>query len=225
VILAATLALAISASSPGDSRLIGVWESRETSQGGIGGAFEFRPDGSYVDATLVIVEIPYRVDGNRLILGGDASGAGAEKNVSTFRFDGDALVQTGPDGSVVRRERLRGQKASAPTIVGEWRYCHSAGAVAYERYTDSGKLLLRIPMRSMTGRYSFEGDVLTLSRGQSPDVKLKAVVKGDSLVVSGSSGRSHELRREPAGDWYDLSRVENCVPASPPAAAQPTPRK
>ena len=222
MILAATLAIAIAASINGESNLVGLWESKETSQGGIGHAFQFRPDGTFVDAAVVMVEIPYRVTGDRLVLGEEPpAGKPDTRQTSSIRFEGDALLQTGPDGSVLRRERLPGS-AKTSGVLGDWRYCHYAGAIAYDRFTDSGKLLLRLPMRSSTGRYLVAGDALTLSKPSQPDAQLKAEVRDGKLVVSGSTGKRAEYRHEPSGAWYDVAHVEKCTPAYP-VAPPPTP--
>ena len=224
VILAAILALAIASSPPTGSGLVGLWESTKTSQGGLGHAMEFRPDGPFVEATVVIVEMPYRVSGDRLIIGEEPSGPdGAKGKSATFRFDGDALLETDPAGSVLRRERLPGQPARPSSVVGDWRYCHYVGVIAYQRFTEAGKLLLRLPMTSSTGRYALEGDALTLSGREQPDARFKAVVQGENLVVSDGKGGPAEYRREPTGAWYDLGRVEKCSPAMPVAAAPTAP--
>src|SRR5437867_9832260 len=132
--LVACSALAIPASKPGEFKLTGLWESTETSSGGIGHAMEFRPDGTFVEATVVLVDMPYRLVGNRVLVGPDAQ---ASRPGPASVFEGGALVQTLPDGSVVRKERLRGSAPRSTTVVGSWRYCHDPGATAYERYTET----------------------------------------------------------------------------------------
>jgi hypothetical protein len=220
------LALAIAAPTPSSSRIVGLWESTETSRGGIGHAFEFRPDGTFVDAVVVMVEIPYRVTGDRLVLGEEPpAGKPDTRQTTSIRFEGDALLQTGPDGSVLRRERQPGG-AKTSRVLGDWRYCHYAGVIAYDRFTESGKMLLRLPMRSSTGRYLVAGDALTLSKPSQPDVQLKAEVRDGKLVVSGSDGKRAEYRHEPSGAWYDVAHVEKCTPAYPVGgvpAPSPTP--
>ena len=42
---------------PATQDLVGLWESRETSKGGIGHTVEFRPDGTYVEAPTVLVDL------------------------------------------------------------------------------------------------------------------------------------------------------------------------
>jgi hypothetical protein len=124
------------------------------------------------------------------------------------------LVKTGPDGSVLREDRLAGQEKGAPAIVGGWRYCHPTGAIAYERYTEAGRMLFRLPMRSSKGRHALSGNALTLIKPQPPDVKLTVEGRGEDLVVSKSDGGKAEYRREKVGAWYDLEHGEKSTPPS-----------
>jgi hypothetical protein len=49
--------------------LVGLWESDGKSKGGIGAALEFRSDGTYTQATTMLVDAFYRVVGDRLVMG------------------------------------------------------------------------------------------------------------------------------------------------------------
>ena len=223
--MAVVLALMVVTSVPEEVNLVGLWESKATSSGGIGHAMEFRADGTFVQATTVIVDTQYRLVGDRLVVGPEAPGASADASKSpSFRVEGDVLVRTGPDGSVLREDRLTGREKGTSPIVGGWRYCHPTGAVAYERYTEAGRMLFRLPMQSSEGRYALSGNTLTLTplglagqgwriKPQPPDVKLTVEVRGDDLVVAKSDGEKAEYRREKAGAWYDLEHVEKCSQA------------
>jgi hypothetical protein len=221
MIFAVALAVTLAATSPENTfKLPGLWESAETSLGGIGQAIEFRKDGTFTESTVVLVDIPYRLDGKRLVLGKENEKGGA----FTFAFEGTTLVETGPDGTVVRKERLPGQEAGPSPIVGAWRYCHYTGVIAWERYTEAGSMQLRLPMRFVTGRYSLQGNALTLSFPNGADVAISLEARGDNLAMTRSRGTT-EYRR--AGDraWYDIGSVEKCNAAPPGTpATPPTPK-
>jgi len=93
---------ALTCPAPGTSDLIGLWESQHTSKGGIGHTLEFRPDGTFVEATTVMIDSIYRIAGDHLLLGGAPEAAARD---STFRIEGDTLIQGGLDGSAVRKSR------------------------------------------------------------------------------------------------------------------------
>src|SRR4051812_1810552 len=70
LILLATLPLASAqptGASPGEA-LIRRWRSVETSKGGIGAVYQFHADGTIDFSPSAIVDMPYRVDGDELIL-------------------------------------------------------------------------------------------------------------------------------------------------------------
>jgi hypothetical protein len=214
VVIAVVLALAVVTPVPGEINLVGLWESKATSSGGIGHAMEFRADGTFVQAATVIVDTDYRVIGGRLVVGPGASGASPDASKSpSFRVEGDVLIKTGPDGSVLREDRLAGQEKGTSAIVGGWRYCHPTGAVAYESYTEAGRMLFRLPMQSSKARYALSGNTLTLIKPQPPGVKLTVEVRGEDLVLTKSDGGKVEYKRGKAGAWYDIEHAEKCTPA------------
>jgi hypothetical protein len=179
MLLATVFTLAIASSEPSALSIVGLWESKAR-QGGIGRVFEFHSDGTFVSGLVVIVDLQYRVEGNQLVIGGEPFGPGAKNRPSNFRFEDGMLLENGPDGSVIRKERLAPRDAQSATVVGDWRYCHYAGATAYERYTDDGQLLLRIPIKTSSGRYSFAGGVVTMSGGEPPIPQMKVYSESGS---------------------------------------------
>jgi len=192
---------------------VGFWESKKTSRGGIGNALEFRADGTVVEATTVLVEMAYRLIGDRLVTAMEPPDADADTSKApTIHFEGDSLVMVGPDGSTVRKDRVSGKGAS---ILGDWRYCHYAGAVAYERYAEDGRLLFRLPMRSTAGSYAVTGGELTIRMPEKPDATWTVEVRGDELLLSTGGGPATEYRREKTGAWYDPAHPEKCSPARP----------
>jgi hypothetical protein len=181
---------------PGAQDLVGLWESRETSKGGIGHAVEFQADGTYVEAPTVIVELPYQVSGDRLILKGAPE--------TRFEIQGDTLTQTRPDGSRIRKERLGKAVEGSPAIVGVWRYRHDTGVTAFERYTPDGRLLLRLPMTSSTGCYRIQGDSLSFNKSGGKETALSIEMKPGELVLKERGKPGTAYSRAADGPWYDL---------------------
>jgi hypothetical protein len=96
--------------TPKTQTLVGLWESRETSKGGIGHTVEFRQDGTFVEATTVMVNFTYHVSGDRLTLD-EAPGDSVK-----FRIEGDTFLQTQADGSTLKKSALgRLRKAARPS--------------------------------------------------------------------------------------------------------------
>ena len=203
------LCVALLSSAPEATDLVGLWESGETSKGGIGPTLEFRADGTFVEGTVVIVDAYYRLVGDRLVIGGQPPGAEPDTaKAPRIRLEGDRMIQTGPDGAEVHKERVGKPVEGQPAIVGTWRYKHYSGAIAFERFTDEGRMHFRLPMVSSVGRYVSKADGLVLSQPNRPKVKVTARLHGDTLSLSGSDGRTTEYRRVEAGAWYDTAQAK-----------------
>jgi len=203
LVLAALLTSSMSQTAP----LVGLWDSATTSRGGIGNTLEFRADGTFVEATTVIVNAYYRVIGGRLVIGEQPPGPEADPAKSVaIQLDGDVMRLTGPDGAVLRKDRLGQRGAGKPSIVGAWQYRHYTGKNAFERYTDKGSMLFRLPMTSSVGRYVLKGDRLVLSGPNQADVTMKVVLDGDKLTLS-TNGQTSTYRRDSAGPWYDREHI------------------
>jgi hypothetical protein len=203
LVVAATVISSMSQATP----LVGLWDSATTSSGGIGSTLEFRADGTFVEAPTVIVNAYYRIIGDRFVVGEQPLGPNPDQAKSMrIQVDGDVLRLTGPDGSVVLKERLGRAEVGKPAIVGAWRYRHPTGTNAFERYTDDGRMLFRLPMTSSVGRYVVKGNEIVLTRPNQADVAMTVVLKGDELTLS-TNGRTANYRRDSAGPWYERQRI------------------
>jgi hypothetical protein len=209
LVLVLAAALVSAASNPTD--LVGLWESTTTSRGGIGHTFEFRSDGTFVEATTVIVDGYYRLVGNRLVNGEQPVGLGADvSKAARIKFDGDVLEETGPDGSVVRKERMGTGTESSP-LVGAWRYRHYTDVVAFERYTADGRMFFRLPMVSSVGRYSLKGNELLIVGASQRDATMTTTLHGDTLSLV-TEGKTTNYRRVSAGPWYEREHIVRYTP-------------
>jgi hypothetical protein len=190
--------------------LLGLWEVRETSKGGIGQVLEFRIDGRFVETFVILLNMFYRISGDHRALLETPRAADSVQDV-TFRVDGNVLTETGADGTTLTKERFGKPPASGPTLTGVWRYRHDTGAVAYERYADDGRFLFRLPMRSFTGCFTLDGDRLRLARDTGPETVVTIAWRAGDLVLPGTR-KEAVYRREPAGAWYDLEHIDVKLP-------------
>ncbi len=204
--IAVVLAVALLPTTFQTTSIVGLWDST-TSTGSIGSTLEFRADGTFVEATTVIVDAYYRVTAGRLVIDEKPIGPQAPAAMSVrIEVEGDVLRWTGPDGSIVRKERLGRPDTGLPAIVGAWRYRHETGATAFERYTDDGRMFFRLPMKSSAGRYVLKGSDLLLTRPNQADITMKVFLNGDELSLS-TSGQTSAYRRDMAGPWYDREHI------------------
>src|SRR4051794_21293266 len=144
---------------PGAQSLVGLWESRTVSNGGIGQTLELRANGLFVQTTTVMVNSRYEIAGDRLTVRTESPGP-AETMEFTFRLTGNQLIETMPGGPPMPRERVGKAEAGEGSIVGVWSSGDATGMVGYEKLTADGRLLFRLTMQASTGCYRIEGDRL-----------------------------------------------------------------
>src|SRR5258708_31066425 len=124
-------------SAPASQDLIGLWEPSDVSQPGIAYTIEFRQDGTFVEATTVIINSTYRVSGDQLLVDtfpGDPTGGKFK-----FRIEGDTLVQTISSGESFKEARFGQAKPGSPSIAGACRSISHTGALSYEYYPANGR--------------------------------------------------------------------------------------
>ena len=179
-----------------DTAIVGFWESESRSRGGIGQTIELKASGELLSSTTVMLDQVYRPADGKLFIAG--SGA-------PFKVTKDALVQTDDKGDEIRKERVGGQAEGKDPLVGAWRYRHYTGAVAFERYTEDGRLLFRLPMTSQQGCYRATGDSLSLDIAGRASTAQYAVA-GTRLTLRSADGKSHVYRR--AEPWYPREQID-----------------
>jgi hypothetical protein len=186
---------------PASAALTGLWESPSTSRGGIGQTLEFRRDGTFVQSTTVLVNSRYETAGDRLtvtVTPPDPGGAMEFK----LRVEGDRLIETMNGIPPFDKERVGKAEAGAPPIVGVWR-SGQAGMVAYEKYTQDGRMLFRTTLASFTGCYKVQGDRLTLVNPGGKEATMPFHLRSGELVVDDPGGQPYTYKLSPDGPWYD----------------------
>jgi len=202
VVLAAALVAVPSVragQAPTEQVPVGFWESTETSAGGIGAALELRADGTLRHGAVVLVETEYRLESGHPARLGMVDESGTEQAIP-ITLAGDTMTMTGPDGSTLEKTRLRAPSDASSPILGDWSYPHPTGSTAYERYTEDGTMLFRLPIRVETGTYEVDGDRLRM-KVSGEKARWTWRLEGD-VLVAGPKGDTHRYRRVPDGTWY-----------------------
>ena len=191
---------------PGSQEVAGFRESRNTTKGGIGHTLELRPNGTFVEATTVIVDSTYHVSGDRLFI--DAVSEDKKKRDGVeFRIEGDLLIEKAPDGPAVKKERIGKAEPGSPPIVGVWRFRHETGAIAYERFGADGRVSLRLPLASSTGCYKVQGDRLAMSKPDRKEVSLPFELRAGEFVLHGPGQAPTAYGFVAEGPWYDREHL------------------
>jgi hypothetical protein len=146
--------------------LLGRWRATETSKGGIGAMYEFRADGTVNFSPGAVVEMPYRVEDNFLIMAGETQGSEQKTAIEFVGSDKFRLKRpTGVPGQARAVELLR--QGTAPDrhnpIIGEWIEHREMGGRQLEAhwlFSGGGKVLLLIPFVTSHGHFSIRGSAI-----------------------------------------------------------------
>ena len=205
MIIIALVASVLGCVPPSDTSVVGFWESETTSRGGIGQSIELKANGELLSSTTVIVDQIYRAADGKLFIGDSAKTLTEAKDGTAFNVTKDLLVQTDQTDGEIRKKRLGGQVQGTSPLVGAWQYRHYTGAIAFERYTEDGRFLFRLPMTSQHGCYRATSDSVSLDTAGRKST-MQYTLAGASLTLRSADGKSYAYRR--AEPWYPRDRVD-----------------
>ena len=201
-----TLALAatLNCQQPETKDVIGLWESTSISRGGIGHNFEFREDGSYTSATTVLVDLKYDIKDGSFYMSHNKgepinyeNGAEIEITKSGYKLNKDGEVEV----------KTKEHPSKDKTIVGVYKYRHYTGGMAYEKYTDDGEIKFRLPMKSISGCYSINGNSITVTQEDKNSSKMKYIATKDTLSLESQQGK-YTYSIVPEGSWYESKEID-----------------
>jgi len=163
-------------------RLIGVWESPDTTKGGLGAIYEFREDGGLMVGMGALVNMTYDPQDPNLqqlmMHPGDKS------------LDHDGQPQKIMDGPV-----------GSPSYVGVWKFRHYTGGFAFQQITADGRIMLRVPFPMPWGRYEVKGNKLSIIQPGCPSVDVVYKVTEKTLDLTAPGKKTERLIRV-IPTWY-----------------------
>ena len=155
------------------SDIVGHWVSVHRSVGGIGSICDFKADGTFTMAPGAVVDMPYKIEGDKLILPPGTTGPDAKPLTLAFRNEGDTLYESIGDATAkkdVEYVRVTMSKPGDQPIVGTWKTVDAGCALPAEMksrellcdvfrnatytYTKDGICKLRIPFKVVAGTYT-----------------------------------------------------------------------
>jgi hypothetical protein len=179
-----------SAQQSSHGSIVGRWRSLGTSKGGIGEVYEFRSDGTLDYSPGAVVEMPWRIENNQLVLPPETDD-GAERKVN-LKWSGDNKVNLdGEAGVVIELSRFGNLADAKNPIIGEWiEHREMAGLKleAHYLFYPSGKLLLVIPFVKQHGSYTISGSALHVKM-QDRNTEVKFDLTDTVLTMSEPEGR------------------------------------
>jgi len=182
------------AQSPADS-LVGRWRSVETSKGGIGAVYQFNADGTLDFSPGAIVDMPYRLEGDQLILP-PATTTGPEMK-STLTWPSSDVLRMSTQG---QNEEYQRQSAidSRDRLLGEWLTWREMNGQKMHTelfFYAGGKALLVIRFATEKGRYSVTNGRLAGELGGRAALDGTFELTNGVLSIHRSNGRVTKLAR------------------------------
>jgi len=177
-----TTALApITRTAPAQSApLIGAWEALTRSAGGLGVTIAFDADRTLRYTLGAMVDMKYRRSRDSLYI------VDPQGPVNPFKisFARDTLVMLN-EGKEQRETRVSAALAGGDPIVGTWTYMHYTGVPAFEEFTAAGDFHLRVPIRTLEGKWTSAGDsaMLHLPGPGGGDRAVHFAVVADTLLL------------------------------------------
>lgn len=163
-------------------KLIGVWESSETTKGGLGAIYEFREDGGLMAGMGALVNSTYD-----------------PKDQYLQQFMNQPYEKSDVDDS--RPIKIMGGPLEAPAYVGVWKFRHNTGGYAFQKITEDGRTMLRVPFPMPWGKYELKGRKIRITRAGCPPVEITYKVTEKTLELTTPGKKTLRLVRV-IPTWY-----------------------
>jgi hypothetical protein len=189
-------AAALRAADKTPAGLTGRWRSLETSRGGIGSMITFLEGGALEFSPGAVVEIPYRIEGDQLILPGGSKDASESRQKIVWLADDKLRLDT-ESGPGIELTRAGARESASEPILGEWQGKREmAGqelSILYF-FRREGRSLLLIPFVTQTGRYTTDKSHVHLEWPNCPIPEAEFAVDSDVLTLTADGKKSRYAR-------------------------------
>jgi hypothetical protein len=182
------------------ANLPGRWRSVEVNAAGIGSTIEFRGDGTLDFSPATMVNVPYRVEGDVLVLSPSGTG-GAEQRQSMVWVNDSKLVlmqKTGEAQGEIVLVRATPAAGEPRSVVGEWTTqikMQDRTVTARYIFRKDGTLLLLVSLVTQGGIYRTEGAHLHWELPEQPPADGDYRMEGEVLTIPKPGGGELKYKR------------------------------
>ena len=163
-------------------KLIGVWESPDTTKGGLGAIYEFREDGGLMAGMGALVNSTYD-----------------PKDQNLQQFMNQPYDKSDKDDS--RPIKIMDGPLESPSYVGVWKFRHYTGGYAFQKITEDGRMMLRVPFPMPWGKYELKGKKLRFTQAGCPPVDITYKLTEKILELTAPGKKTLRLVRV-VPTWY-----------------------
>lgn len=175
----------------------GRWRSVEVNAAGLGSTIEFRDDGTLDFSAVTAANVPYRVEGNALVL----ALAGAEKKQAMVWVNDNKLVlmeKTGDAQGEIVLVRATPAGSEPRSLAGEWStQIKTPERTVTARYIfrKDATLLLLVSFLTERGVYRTEGAHLHWELPEQPQADGDFKIEGEVLTIPKPGGGELKYKR------------------------------
>jgi hypothetical protein len=167
--------------------IIGEWIPASNSRNGFGATRTYDTNGVVSVSFGVVISMKYALKGDKLILSPEDDPTSPQ----TFKIEGNTLTLKDPKTQELQK-LTRGSASKDNSIVGQWIGDHATGAKQIMQFTTNMNCNITIPMRSMTGSFSLNNNVLIEDYPNEGQLKWIWEVSTNVLVLTRSGGSNSE---------------------------------
>jgi hypothetical protein len=181
----------------GPASLVGRWRSVEVNAAGLGSTIEFRDNGTLDFSPATMVNMPYRVEGDALVL----SPPGAEQKQSMVWVNESKLVlmqKTGDAKGEIILVRATPAAGEPRSVVGEWTTqikMQDRTVTARYIFRKDGTLLLLVSLVTQGGIYRTEGAHIHWELPEQPPADGDFKMEGEVLTIPKPGGGELKYKR------------------------------
>jgi hypothetical protein len=184
--------------SDGPPSMTGRWRSVEVNAAGLGSTIEFRDDGTLDFSPATAVNLPYRVEGETLVL---SPSGGAEQKQSMVWVNDSKLVlvqKTGDAQGEIVLVRATSAAGEPRSLVGEWTTqikMQERTVTARYIFRKDGNLLLLVSLITQSGIYRTAGAHLHWELPEQPPADGDFKIEGEILTIPKPGGGELKYKR------------------------------
>lgn len=145
--------------------IVGSWDSEVHSRYGVGSIWQFNNNGTLDIIDAAMIDYLYVLEHDTLITVIFEHQTGESKaDTSVLKITNNTLTQNQVVKGktyVKKFERIGKTENKNKPELGTWKGINSAGQEMTYKFTSDHKLLYRVPYKKISGKYNFQGNVLT----------------------------------------------------------------
>jgi hypothetical protein len=162
----------------------------------VGEVIEFRSDGTALQTSAAMGDATYDLEGEWLLtFWKDRESGKVSVLANRVELEGDELLQKDEQGNLVSRLRRAGTVSRHSPVAGIWCSEDGPGLTTFTEFTADGDLFIRLPIRTLSGRYWLSGNQLAVELEGSSRRDFQFRVEKASLTVTPPGGSPREFRR------------------------------